>query len=155
MEPLNINKTYTTIFMLAALFNNDTTYNNILQDDFIDSHISDFYRPEHDGCILIVKSKNTIPKNTITPLITKYKNDTDYVFVYDIPNKFKDDYTKIMNGDFINISKDYKERLLEFWESDNTTKLYDLLINAPKKLAKIHTPELFREIYRIQAESDM
>jgi hypothetical protein len=143
--------------MLPMIFNDDITYTNILKDHFIDSFISDFYRPEHDGQLLVVKSINDVPRGTINAPTAQYKNDEDFVFVYDIPDKYKDDYAYILSNSIEHISEEYRQKLLKFWEC-NEESLLHVLLYTDTKLRKVYGFDIFKELYKIvskETEDDL
>lgn len=151
MDPLNLNKTNTTRFMLAMIFNDDVTYNDILSDHYINSYTSDYYEPENDGYIIIVKSINEEPRRTINNPIRSYQRDTNFIFVYEIPDKYKDDYAYIITGNLTLISPEYKKRLLNFWGEDTIdSDLIDLLTKDKTSNSKIYKYDLYEEMYRVR-----
>jgi len=148
MNPLSLNKSNTTKFMLAMIFNDEATYNDILHDDFIDSYISDFYRPENDGCIMVVKTTEDAPRGTINDPIKKYQNDDDWVFVYEIPDERMDDYAYIVAQDYYSLSAKYKAKLLHFWECDSDCVLNDVL-NVLSVMGKVYAFNILKEMYKV------
>ena len=151
MNPLNLSKTNTTRFMLAMIFNDDVTYNNIVKENFQDSYTSDFYEPENDGYILLVKTNDEQPRGTIHDPIKSYQRDSHFIFVYEIPDKYKTDYFRILTGNFGELSNDYKTKLLNFWCNDQETSLYYLL-NSDTNLRKIYSYDLYGEMYRVRKD---
>jgi hypothetical protein len=157
MNPLNLIRTNTTRFILAMLFNDDVTYTDILKNNFIDSYISDFYRPEYNGYLLTVNSVNKELSGTVSSAIKSYKNDTDYVFVYEIPEKYRDDYNVIRKGQYGRISDEYKLKLLKFWECDDETKLeenftFGNLLYNDDRLKRVYVYIPFDEMYKIREQ---
>lgn len=148
MNPLNLMKTNTTKFMLAMIFNDDITYTDILKDHFINSFVSDFYRPENDGTLLVVKSIDEAPRGTINNPIVSYQNDDDFVFAYEIPDKYLDDYAMIVSGDWNNVSDEYKQKLLKFWECDQESMMY-LILYVDSKLRERFNYNALKEIYAV------
>ena len=145
MNLLNLRKTNTTRFILAMLFEDNVKIHHILNDNFIDSYISDFYEPKYDGYVLIVKSINEKPKNTIIEPIANYKRDEHFVFIYNIPEKYNRDLACILNGKLDSISHEYKDRLLSFWDElqDNDTE-------DESYKTRVYKYNKFNEIYRVR-----
>jgi len=139
--------------MLAMIFNDDIKYNNILNDDFIDTYTSDYYEPENDGYIIVVKSINEEPYGTMNNPIRTYQRDEDFVFVYEIPDQYKTDYFCILKGDFDSISWEYKNKLLYFWDEindeDEEDSLEEILFTKNLRLKKIYNYVKPREVYRV------
>jgi hypothetical protein len=151
MDPLNLKKTNTTKFILPMIFNDETTYNDILKNHYLDSYTSDYYEPENDGCLLIVKTIDEEPSNTINKPIRKYKRDGTFVFVYEIPDKFKEDFAYILIGSFNDISEEYRQKLLLFWDEDVNSGLSNIITkNYTRK--GLYKYDIFEEMYRVRKE---
>jgi len=115
------------------LFSN-SNYIKILNKDFIDSYSFDYYEPIYDNKIIIVRSNEEIPK-TDHILISTYKRQNQYCFVYNVPDNFKKDYEYILRGKCHLISKIYYNVLLKFW---NETEIFLTIKYNP-----------IREMYRV------
>lgn len=152
MNPLNLKKTNTTRFLLAMIFNDDVIYNEILTDIYLNSYTYDFYVPENDGYLIVVSSTKEEPKNTITKPIRSYQRNSKYIFVYDIPTQYKKDYNILINGNFKNVSAEYKSKLLRFWNEPDDSELYELLKYISKS-TEIYKYNKFEEVYRISDDN--
>ena len=131
--------TTTTKFILPILFNDNITYKDVLTKVFNDSYIADMKRPEYDDKILLVfylelfkddeiyneKVNKLILKNIEAKQITSYIDGDYFVYVYDIPEQFIEDYFKVIDSKYNETSKDYYNKLMIFWEYDK--KLSDVL----------------------------
>jgi hypothetical protein len=150
MDPLNLRKTNTTKFILAMIFNNETKHTDILENNFIDSYTYDFYEPENDGYIIVVKSTNDTPSETINKPIREYPRGKHYLFVYEVPDQYLDDHVKILNGEYENLSSEYKLKLINFWDEDWNVKseFIKLLVVHDRVKSKVFKFNPFEEIYR-------
>ena len=116
MDPRNLVCTNTTRFIIPMLFE-DSNHINILDNNFVDSYSFDYYEPNHDNKIIIVRSDDELPRTTYKPIET-YKRQNQYCFVYEIPDKFKKDYEYITKGEYEGVSLDYFRLFYNFWEDD-------------------------------------
>ena len=129
---MNLMYTNTTKFIIPMLFS-DSNYTEVLNKYFIDSYSFDYYEPNYDNKIIIVKENNEAPRTDHSP-ISMYKRQNQYCFVYDIPDEFKDDYDYIVKGRYNLISEECRDRILKFWdEIDIFTIKYNFI----------------REVYRV------
>lgn len=94
----------------------NSNHDEVLKD-ITDSYSFDYYEPCYDNTIIIVKDNDKLPQTNYSPLCT-YKRQNQYCFVYNIPEKFKTDYSFIMKGQFNKLSKLYYSMLLNFWDED-------------------------------------
>lgn len=128
MNPLMLNKTHTTKFILPMVFEDDVRYDKILTDEFVNAYIADMDVPDSDNSIIVVQRGDFIPKVTNAVLRDFYtKEDDTEVLVYDVPEKWAEDYFQFMIGSYTDFSEEYKERLLHFWDNDSDSELYKVL----------------------------
>jgi hypothetical protein len=151
MNPLSLMKTNTTRFLLPFIFNDEVTCSQIFKDIYVDSYTSDFYRPEHDGKIIIVKTINELPYDTINKPIQSYQRGTNYIFVYDTPDWWRDDVAFIMNSNYDLISEEANYKLMHFWE--NSDALETLLSPIPNIDKQIYKYNKFEEMYRVREDN--
>jgi hypothetical protein len=133
MNPLNLVCTDTTRFIIPMLYT-DSNYKSMLDKDFIDSYSFDYYEPNYDNKIIIVKRTNRIPKINYK-LKYNYIRQNQYCFVYNIPDEFKEDYNYIMNGKFHLLSTKYYNRLIQFWNETNF--LFTIKFNPVYELYRV------------------
>ena len=131
MNPLNLSKTHTTKFILAMGFDENTKYDKILTSEFKDSYIAIFDDPDHDDKITLVYEE---------PI-----NEIEFFDTYDIPDKWADDYVKILDGKYSELSEEYKQHLLKFWDLDSKSSLYSVLYKD-KSAVRNRTLELEKGI---------
>ena len=124
MNPLKLNKTATTKFILPMLFKG-VKFNKVLTEDFRNAYVADFDRPEFDDHILLVKYKVIEPDNK--DFIQLYFNQQDAIYVYKIPEGLESYYYEIIAGNYSAISETYKKQLLNFWDKDNNSELHKVL----------------------------
>ena len=121
MNPMSLVCTDTTRFILPMLFTN-SNFVEVLNNDFIDSYSFDYYEPNYDNKIIIVTRTDEEPRADHNPIEVYQRQDT-YCYVYNIPNKFKNDYELITKGKYNQISKEYTQVLLDFWSEDTPLKI--------------------------------
>lgn len=129
MNPLGLGKNKTTVFILPMAFE-DKKHSDILTDDFVNAYIADFDEPIFDDRLTLV-----------------YKDEIER---YEIPDKFLGDYFKIIAGAYNDVSEEYKQHLLSFWECDVKSRLYEVIYGKDKIAKQLIPPfELTEEIYNI------
>ena len=106
------------------IYDNNAKYNEIVEESFVNSYISDYELPEWDDKILIIKSKKGIPKNIITSCIAEYKVNDSFVYVYNIPEEYEKNYYLIVNNKQLLLDENYKSKLLNFWEETFNSLLH-------------------------------
>jgi len=116
MNPLTLKHNKTTVLIMPMAFygiEHGKGDSIISTEEFINAYIGDIDEPEHDDKILI----------SYTDTI----NDELTYEVYEVPEEFKDDYWKIVSSQYSKISDKYRDYLLDFWEQDATSNLYQIL----------------------------
>lgn len=125
MNPLELNKNVSTIFILPMVFE-DLKYDQIVTKDFKNAYVADFSRPEFDDdLILVFKEISSIQRDAKAT----YEVKGDIVEVYEIPDKYLAEYFKIYAGQYSEISEELKQIILKFWDEDEESLLYKILYN--------------------------
>jgi|GEM_PF-3078534 hypothetical protein len=140
------NYTNTTKFILPLLFDDETKYHVLLQNLFINAYIADMSHQENDDNIHLLFADYpslTFQKNLTDP-ISEYRYKDGYVLVYPLNKKWNKDYEKIIRSEYSKISEHAKERILTFWDEDDTSVLYGILYKKKKYLQKY-----FEEILKV------
>lgn len=128
-------------FILPMVMKLDLKYTDV-PHTFYKTCISIFDRPEFDDHIILISTApKTIPKwrGDLLRKHIQYEEHKNYLFIFDIPKEFEDDYYKIVVGDYTNLSTTYKRRLLSFWEESDTSPLYGVLYHIPELRFKRNT----------------
>jgi len=112
MNPLNLSKTHTTKFILPMAFDENIKYDKVLQD-ILDTYIAIYDQPEHDDKIIILKDGDGIENQTFD--------------IHEVPDKWADDYVKILAGKYSELSEEYKQHLMNFWEVTPKDYLHSVL----------------------------
>jgi len=107
-------------------FEKGTKYDKIINEDFDNAYLAIFDQPEYDDSINI-------------------HLNIDVFEHYTIPEKWADDYVKILQGEYSELSKEYKQHLLDFWNNDETSLLYAVL-HSLKERFKDRTIEVNNRI---------
>lgn len=113
MDIDKIKKTKSTIFVLPLLYNG-ATYKDVWFDNFINCYITEHDKPN--------------PENS---LIIEYDND---VVRFRVNKDRLDDYNKIRRGEYSLLSDEAKQRILHFWQEDETSLMYSVLYKTEKIL---------------------
>jgi len=170
MNPLTLNKTATTKFILPMLFK-DVKFNKVLIEGFRNAYVADFDKPEFDDHILIVFKDELCEFDTIfaefqKDLVDTYMSNKDFIHVFKIPEGMESDYYEVIAGNYSAISDTYKKQLLNFWDKDDNSDLYKVLYkrieDVKNKLYELEhdvdydrltelypTPKLAHEIYNM------
>jgi len=127
MNLFEINKNITTKFILPMICENSITYNNILNKTFLSAYIADYELPEFDDNIILVRLNPMQSGITKNKCIKEYKVNKHFVYVYEIPENYQNDYKLILKDKYSLISENYKNKLLSFWTIDNHSKLFYIL----------------------------
>ena len=130
MNPFELYHTITTKFILPMICKKNTNYHSIMNNSFINAYVADYRLPEHDDNLMVVHEKpGELDCIKIQPK-TEYKiDDGHYAYIYEIPEKHKKDYNLILDSEYTLISKEHKDRLLNFWKETNPGRLHYLLNN--------------------------
>ena len=104
-----------------------TNYNSITDNSFINTFVADYKLPEHDDNIIVVQEKPGKLNCIELQPKAEYKTDNHYIYVYETPEKYKNDYNLILNSKYSLISKELKNHLLNFWKETDSSKLHYLL----------------------------
>jgi bifunctional N-acetylglucosamine-1-phosphate-uridyltransferase/glucosamine-1-phosphate-acetyltransferase GlmU-like protein len=130
MDVLKFNKyTNTTKFILPLLFEDNTNYHILFNNFFINAYIADMANKENDDKIHILFADYpslSIQKILPEP-ITEYEYKDGFVLVYSLDPKWSKDYNKIIQSRYSHISELAKDRILSFWEEDNTSVTWGVL----------------------------
>ena len=129
---------------MPLLFENHK-FNEIISDfkSFVDAYIADFDKPNYDNKIILVfntkqkdlPSINQVDKYTKT-IKDKGVEHEFYCYVYDLPDKFADNYTAWLIGRYSLFSNDAKKQILNFWSAGKETLLYGVLYRTGSKIKK-------------------
>jgi hypothetical protein len=137
MNPLTLKSNNTTRFILPMLYFKGLKYTNILNDYFTKAYIADIDHPENDGKLAVkYMTHDSIPKE-LGDNIYYDEYDSSFIAVIEIPDKYLDDYYKILAGQYSSLSEEYKKTILSFWEEDNTSTLYGVLYKVKNLVRKM------------------
>lgn len=121
--------TNTTKFILPLLFDNNTKYHELTDNFFINAYIADMANKDNDDKIhlLFAKYPSLSIQQKLSDPITSYHYKDGFVFVCPLAVEWEDDYNKLITGQYSTISEKAKNRILSFWEEDNTSLLWGVL----------------------------
>jgi hypothetical protein len=141
--------TNTTKFILPLLFDKDTKYHRLFNNFFINAYIADIANKNNDDKIhlLFADYPSLKLQQELTDAISEYQYKDGYVLVYPLAIKWEDDYNKIINGLYSTISNEAKERILSFWEEDNTSLMWGILYKEGNAVRKYCEKILNMEIH--------
>lgn len=124
--------TNTTKFILPLLFDKNTRYHELLDQFFINAYIADMANNENDDKIhlLFADYPSLSLQQQISDTITEYQYKDGFVLVYSLDPQWDEDYIKLITGDYSTVSEKAKERILYFWEEDNTSVLWGVLYKS-------------------------
>jgi len=150
MNPLKLNKTATTKFILPMLFESTTVkYNKVLSTCFINAYVADFDKPEWDDHIIVARTQAR-DECLGAGLIDVYESDKDTLYIHTIPEGREPDYYEIIAGNYSAISEEYKKQVLNFWDKDDESDLYKVLYKRIKDIRnKSHEIEFDIDYQRV------
>jgi hypothetical protein len=138
MDIIKFNKTFTTKFILPLLFKQPSDYSEIFNECFINAYIGDIRHKEYDDKILMVFAD--YPSVSVThkllPSVAEYRDDDKYILVLDLPEEYISDYYNFLTGKYDHFNDCTKDKILKFWQCDNTSLLYNVLSNNTKHISK-------------------
>lgn len=140
MDILLYKKTKTSQFIMPLLFNK--TLSEIITDfnSFEGAYIADFDKPNYDNKIILVfnKRQKNLPELNRVDKYTKTIKDSKehFIYVYDLPTEFEDDYASFLIGRYSHLSEQAKQKILTFWNADDTTLLYGVLYKTGDAIKK-------------------
>ena len=136
MDILKYNKTFTTKFILPLLFKQNTDYSDIFNNSFINAYIGDIRNKEYDDKVLLVFGD--YPSISITQQlpqsIAEYMDDEKYVLVYDIEDKYIEDYNNFIVGKYNLFNNETKTKIKKFWQVDKDSLIASVLDNNTQKI---------------------
>jgi len=143
------NYTNTTKFILPLLFDEKTKYHELFTNFFINAYIADMANKENDDKIhlLFADYPSLSLTQKLSNLITEYKYKDGYVLVYPLAIELEEDYEKIIKGEYSTISEKSKNRILSFWEEDQTSLLWGVLYKEGNKVREYYQEVLGTKIY--------
>lgn len=120
----------TTInFIAPMVFKDKIRYSNI-PTNLYNIYLSIFDKPEYDNKIILEcsneKLDSTIYKTDSFIKTMKYNNKS-VLHIFSIPTKYEEDLCYIVNGKYSQLSEEYKNKILYFWETDKNSRLYGIL----------------------------
>lgn len=143
MDPLLIKTTHSTKFLLPLFVNENVTYKDIMTF-LVNGYIGDSRMPEYDGMFVIALNANVCYGDNFMQYFSPdfmdfvvAKNDDDiydYLIIYEIPDDYQEDYMHFLSGKYHLLSNKAKEKILKFWNVDETSLLY-LILNQFSNLA--------------------
>jgi hypothetical protein len=142
MDILLHDKTLTSQFLMPLLFEGKR-FNEIISDykSLVNAYIADFDKPNYDNKIILVfktKQKDLPSTNQVDMYTKKIKDAELYCYVYDLPDKFADNYTAWLIGRYSLFSNEAKLQILHFWGAGKATLLYGVLFKTGSKIKEFH-----------------
>jgi hypothetical protein len=145
MDPILINTTMTTKFLVPLVIKDNYTYED-LQTNLIAAYIADVNDEDYNQCIIVVLNEDNRPECLMYNYIerdTVYDNENkcyNYRFIYKIEDNLLEEYFNFIKGEYSNFSEHIKRKILGFWKAGSDTLLYSILfkdkINIEKMLLK-------------------
>ena len=130
--------TNTTKFILPLLFDEHYKYHELFNNFFINAYIADMANKENDDKIhlLFADYPSLIIQKKLPETITEYQHKDGFVLVYPLASEWEEDYEKIIRGDYSTVSEKAKNRIISFWEEDNTSVIWGVLNKQGKAVQK-------------------
>ena len=157
MDILNFKYTYTTKFILPLLFKENTNFNRIFNESFLDAYIADMSNKDNDDKIhLVFEDYPSLTFQQLLPeSIAEYKHKDEYfIFVYDIPQEYKEDYAKFLIGDYTKFSNAAKVKIISFWQVSNNTLLWGVLYKEGNRIRKFFKDMLGEDLDKLPRNAE-
>jgi acyl-CoA synthetase (AMP-forming)/AMP-acid ligase II len=162
MDILNYNKTQTTQFIIPLLFKDKQITEIITNfDSLVNGYIADFDKPNLDNKIILVfnSKQKQLPEENQIEHYTKTVKDGEktndlFFYVYDLPEKYQEDYTFFLVGKYSKFSTEAKSQILNFWEAGENTLLYGVLYRTGTAIKKFWKDNFDTKIDDIWTKDD-
>lgn len=119
-------------------------YNNLFfqRNTFINAYISDSNKPELENKIFIRYEYDyslDFPiferkLEQMLPYIDDYSYNNSIVYVFDVPEKWINDYEAFKQGKYSQLSKEYKTHVLDFWSQKSGSAMHWILNNKKENI---------------------
>jgi len=121
-------------------------------DSFINGYNKDINKPWLDRHVFLLFNA------AIDPMLSQYwlKSNENYtsnyairkdgifyqIYSYRIPDKYEDDYKKIIEGQYKDISDETKAVIINFWETNTNSLLFNSMYGKSSVLGKIESEDI-------------
>lgn len=124
-----IRNTKTTVFLMPLIGVTELSLGHINPKLLINAHI----KSKEEDLIYVVINKLDLPEESSEYVLLQYLNEyfvdyieeeQEYILIYKIPEHFREDYNKILKGEYSKTSVSYKEIMLRVYGIQNNTKCH-------------------------------
>lgn len=124
-----IRNTKTTVFLMPLIGVTELSLGHINPKLLINAHI----KSKEEDLIYVVINKLDLPEESSEYVLLQYLNEhfvdyieeeQEYILIYKIPKHFREDYNKILKGEYSKTSVSYKEIMLRVYGIQNNTKCH-------------------------------
>jgi len=137
INPFNLDINETTRFLLPIVFTN-TTYEELVANDFKEAYIGMLENPEYDDNSIILKfDYESYSEETLDDMITAldradlFIKKEDNVIVYSLPEELQEQYDTFLQGKYSEFSDESKQNIVDFWGGlDKASLISDILIGT-------------------------
>jgi hypothetical protein len=130
-------KNESLLFILPML--GDYTYNKnlLVNKDLYGVFINDVDKTSMYDCILLAYNYHKNYSFDTDLLITDhleyvgtyFPSTSKIIYIFNIPEHYKEDYCNILNGNYNNLSKEYIAKLIEFWVNEESDPKKNIIYN--------------------------
>lgn len=124
MNPFKGSHNDTTKFLLPIMFPN-FTHDQLFSNYFEEAYIGMLDGDDYDDTIILAYEEVPVPEDTPTDL--NVLKVTDNYIVYEIPEELDDEYSKFLNGRYSELTEESKQKILNFWDEDESSILHGIL----------------------------
>jgi hypothetical protein len=150
MNPFELNKNYSTIFLLPIMFPH-ITYEELIANYFEEAYIGTIEGGgEYDDTLLLKFNPNNFTEDLVDEVAELLNRDeysleyeSENVFCYNIPESIKADYEAFLHGKYTQLQDEAKANILEFWEEDEDSLLHAILTGNAKNARAMELLKLY------------
>jgi hypothetical protein len=140
-------------FLLPVLYTKDYTNDFFFNDFFMGAYTSDINYPEMDNKLLLVYQ--FVPEAEYITFeeclfdIPTYAGKYDYegldvvVYAFDIPDQFKEDYIKVGQNQFTDLSSGLKLNISKMWRLQSSDELFQIITGAVEYTGETFDKQIF------------
>jgi len=109
---------------------------------YINAYLSDINKPNYENKILLKYEYDLLldfpiferKLEHLSTYVDDYDDKDGIVYVFNVPDKWKDDYNSFKAGKYSQFSYDYKHQVLDFWNLNSKSVVASLLLNKTEHI---------------------
>jgi len=152
-----ISPTKSTSFLLPMLGTSTLKDAFFINQFYINTYIGDVFNPKYRDNLLLfyrfepIKEYSRFEKviEMLETYVDSYDNDKLHktTYVFDIPERFQEDYNMFINGDYLLFSEEYKKQIISFWGLKGNNIITHILYGSTDQGRRWPKPNMGVEIH--------